>query len=178
MTLLGFSYHLMPRRDQRGDMSLGMIRTHVSRVAPDWEHLKNALPTELQHCGLKPEKLGWFNLRILKSSQMLSSRDPKVHFILFQHFGLFFSQSLLNQILQVPLGQELDCQVNRALRTSGVRLPVCLVIGTSGSGSGFQLIALPANILEDQLQGRGQLGVARDVGEVLTDLSLLEEPGL
>ena len=37
MVLLRFSYHLMPRHDQRDDMSLGVIRTHLSRVAPDWD---------------------------------------------------------------------------------------------------------------------------------------------
>ena len=37
MALLGFSYHLMLLRDQRDDMSLDVIRTHVSRVAPDWD---------------------------------------------------------------------------------------------------------------------------------------------
>ena len=45
MTLQGFSNHLMPQRDQRDDMSLGEIGTHMSRVAP----FKDALPTELQH---------------------------------------------------------------------------------------------------------------------------------
>ena len=35
MVLLGLSYRLMLLHDQRADKSLGVIRTHVSRVAPD-----------------------------------------------------------------------------------------------------------------------------------------------
>ena len=37
-------YHLMPWREEK-DVAL-MIRTHISRVAPDWD-LSDALPTEL-----------------------------------------------------------------------------------------------------------------------------------
>ena len=37
MVLLGLSYRLMPLHDQRDDKSLGVIRTHVSRGAPNWD---------------------------------------------------------------------------------------------------------------------------------------------
>ena len=30
-----------------------MIRTHVRRAAPDWDPLKDALPTQLRHRGSK-----------------------------------------------------------------------------------------------------------------------------
>ena len=39
-----FSYHLLPRREEK-DITL-VIRTHVSRVEPYWD-LSDALPTEL-----------------------------------------------------------------------------------------------------------------------------------
>ena len=37
MAMLGFCYHLIPRSDQRDDVSLGMIWTHVTWVGPDWD---------------------------------------------------------------------------------------------------------------------------------------------
>ena len=49
MVLLGSTYHQV--RDQRDDMSLGIIRTHVSRVAPGLGPLKDTLPFELQRLG-------------------------------------------------------------------------------------------------------------------------------
>jgi hypothetical protein len=71
-------------------------------------------------------------------------------------FDLFFFQSLFDQLLQIFIGQKLDRQFDRTFSGTGLE-----PVPTSGPSLG--LFALPANVLEDQLQRDRQLRVTGDV---------------